>query len=622
VDAATGRGIPEVMVALTLRPAAPAGTSGSPSGPVYAPVTQRVLTGADGRFLLRDLPAGTVTISTLAAGYITGSYGGMSPNGPGSLDLADAERAGEVKIRMWKHASISGAIVDEAGDPAVGINVQLLRKSVVNGQMRYSNGRSATTDDRGWFRIGALTPGDYLVSIPNTTATMPSATLDAYFQQSSGAAAADALRTSLQSSGAPILSSGGIRVGDLSVQSSLRVAGGGPAAGEPLFAYQTIYYPAATVPGHATIITLNSGDDRAGIDLQLRPVPTFRVSGLVSGPDGLVANVGVRLLPAGMADFTTESGLEAARTATAGNGSFTFLGVAPGQYIAKVLLFPQLSPQQQQAMLDMQNAQAMLALLASSTTPEMLSSRFPAATPPSALWANAPVTVSTEDVSGLSLTLRPAPRATGRVCFDGATPPPTPDRLVAMTVALSPVGPTGAPPPPTRLTAAGEFTSAGYPPGQYYLQVPTPGAPWIAKSAMAGGRDLIQLPVELTETDVSGVVVTYTDRPSQLSGSVTALSTPSESTSVMLLAADYRSALAAGAVATRVARLVTVSKSGTYTLPALLAGEYLILAVADMDASLAMDPAFMDAIAKQATRVSLAEGEKKTMGLQAVRVQR
>jgi hypothetical protein len=53
----------------------------------------------------------------------------------------------------------------------------------------------------------------------------------------------------------------------------------------------------------AQIITVGSGEDRAGLDLQMRLVPGSRVSGTLTGPDGPVANIGLKLVPVDKLDL-------------------------------------------------------------------------------------------------------------------------------------------------------------------------------------------------------------------------------------------------------------------------------------------------------------------------------
>ena len=56
-----------------------------------------------------------------------------------------------------------------------------------------------------------------------------------------------------------------------------------PIDGAKLFAYPSLYYPAASSASSAAIVTVASGQERTGIDLQVRPVPMVKVSGTVVG---------------------------------------------------------------------------------------------------------------------------------------------------------------------------------------------------------------------------------------------------------------------------------------------------------------------------------------------------
>jgi hypothetical protein len=137
--------------------------------------------------------------------------------------------------------------------------------------------------------------------------------------------------------------SGGIRAGDWVLQTS---APGSrlvpPALGSDgrMLAYRTTFHPSATASSQAADIVLGSGEERAGVDFQLRPVPVFQISGTVAGPDGPAGNLGVRLLPAGTDELTSDAGFESASTTTDAGGTFLFLAVPPGQYTLKALRTP------------------------------------------------------------------------------------------------------------------------------------------------------------------------------------------------------------------------------------------------------------------------------------------
>lgn len=57
-----------------------------------------------GRFLLRNLPNGPVTVRATAAGYLPGAYGQRRPGGQYSaITLGEDERIGDVVITLsWR----------------------------------------------------------------------------------------------------------------------------------------------------------------------------------------------------------------------------------------------------------------------------------------------------------------------------------------------------------------------------------------------------------------------------------------------------------------------------------------------------------------------------------------
>ena len=69
-----------------------------------------------------------------------GRYGQRRAWGQSQLvSLAEGERLTDVKLRVWKYAVIAGTVVDEAGEPVVGVAVRALVKDVVAGRAQYGN---------------------------------------------------------------------------------------------------------------------------------------------------------------------------------------------------------------------------------------------------------------------------------------------------------------------------------------------------------------------------------------------------------------------------------------------------------------------------------------------------
>jgi protocatechuate 3,4-dioxygenase beta subunit len=176
VDAATGDPVGEAIVRLTM--------------PKYVenPTTPNghVMTDGEGRFFFTDLPPGEYFLQATKDGYAPGMYGQRRAWGQNVLlSLADGERLTDVALKVWKHGVIAGTVVDEAGEPVIGVAVRAAIKDVFAGRPRYGNMQvaselvaTATTDDRGMFRLSQLMPGTYVVLVPSTQTTVPAAFLE------------------------------------------------------------------------------------------------------------------------------------------------------------------------------------------------------------------------------------------------------------------------------------------------------------------------------------------------------------------------------------------------------------------------------------------------------------
>jgi hypothetical protein len=119
VDAVSGNPIPEAVVQISMP-----GYFNNPTAP-----SMRVITDDDGRYFFADLPPGKYYLSATKAGFIVGAFGQRRPFGETqNLALAEGERRTDVKLQIWKYGAIAGTVVDEAGEPVVGVTVQALSR--------------------------------------------------------------------------------------------------------------------------------------------------------------------------------------------------------------------------------------------------------------------------------------------------------------------------------------------------------------------------------------------------------------------------------------------------------------------------------------------------------------
>jgi hypothetical protein len=591
VDAGSGKPVPNANV--TLGPNASAGPVRLPIGSSGPPAPMRALTNAEGRFIFRPLWKGTYGVSANASGYMFGSYGQSRPNGPSrQVELDDNAAFETITIRLWKYAAISGTVLDEKAEPAVGVTVRVLQQVVTGGRRRLVQGGAGQTDDRGMYRISSLVPGNYFVVAPFSVTNVPTTTVDGY-QQSIGSTSPWDLTPDLRALGAPFTS--GARIGDQQIQISVGRSGGlklAPGATGRFLSYQTAFYPSGASLAQATPITLASGEERSSADIQLRLVPTFRVTGSARTSFGPARFVNVRLVP-DVGDLAGDNGLEAATTGADGEGRFTFLAVPSGQYLVKV-----------------------------QTTPAVRDWDGTPIDPEPTLWASQPLTIGDSEPLDLSVLVRQGSGISGRFEFESvSTPRPPAERVSALSVIVL-ANDRGGQPFNTTATSAnadGQFATPKYAPGRYTLLLNSPGPPWTIKSATVAGHEVPLDSFDLGSDDVRDLVITFADQSTELAGTVRDDAGGVSGVAVCVFPFDYQTWIASG-MSSRRSRTAALSKSNGFTIRDLPPGDYVAVAVpADLTVDL-QDPKWIARLAPLGTRVSIKTGEKKRQDLTASRI--
>jgi hypothetical protein len=625
VDAATNNGVAGVVVTLGGGGADQPGqvVFGAGAAPV-GPQRIQAMTASDGRFAFRNLAKGNYTITAAKGGYLAGGYGRRRPNGPTqSIELADGARLGPFTVPIWKHGVLTGTISDESGEPVVGITVQAMRRSISAGKRRYQNAGQATTDDRGVYRIARLVPGDYIVAIVSTSTSVPVSTMDEYNRLTmNNDPAGTALMRKLMETSFNILGRGGIG-GQVRQGDTIQTVGDGPtppptAEGAKMFGYPTTFYPGTSSSAQATAIALASGEERTGIDIQVKPVPMSRISGTVVGPNGPAETVGVHLMPA---ETESPTDIEVAATATDRAGNFTMLGVAPGNYLLKVSQIPRpASAPTTATIIQMNTGGGGMTMFGSSTSDGTAAAPPPVPTDPT-LWAAIPMPVGRTDVSGVAIALRTGVRVSGHVEFEGSKDKPSGDALTRISILMdSADGEFRSPGPavtPGRVQASGQFNTPGFPGGRYLLRVGGV-AGWSLKSAMYQGRDISDMPIDLDSADIAGVVITFTDQPNEISGTVQGAGGGDPDASVIAFPTDAAAWTGNGLTPRRL-RLSRAGPTGSYKLTGLPAGTYYLVAVPDEFTSDWQDAKFLASLAAGATQVTLDDGQKKIQDVRLVR---
>ena len=106
---------------------------------------------ADGTFSMPGLPAGNFMVQAECTGFVAiRNFGG--PNST-RIQVSPGDTKSDVKVKLTPNGAITGRVVDSDGQPVEFATVQ------AEGMGSASN----STDDKGQFRLGGLTPGKYTV---------------------------------------------------------------------------------------------------------------------------------------------------------------------------------------------------------------------------------------------------------------------------------------------------------------------------------------------------------------------------------------------------------------------------------------------------------------------------
>jgi hypothetical protein len=260
-------------------------------------LTRMATTDSEGRYLVRDLPAGTFTVHVSKTGFVPLYFGQRRPfERRATIRLEQGGRA-DADVRLLRAGAIAGRIYDATGEPVLGARVQALRRRMVQGQPGLQAvGAGDMTDDTGAYRLYGLPPGDYYV-----TATP---------------------RRVEDGAGRPI----GNTV---------------PGRGAPIF------FPGTANRDLAQRITVDvSGEARA--DMQLTNVITARVTGTVLTSAGVPAAGAMVTLVARDLDFAVSGvgdGMGPLRIMddAAADGTFELTGVPPGSFVLTAQTRPNLA---------------------------------------------------------------------------------------------------------------------------------------------------------------------------------------------------------------------------------------------------------------------------------------
>jgi protocatechuate 3,4-dioxygenase beta subunit len=291
-QAGSGDPIPKAQVTLTrvvVVPPPPAGGAAVPP----APVAQIPPTMSDnaGKFSFTDLEPGTYRLVAGRNGFVRMNYGERFPGGPGTtVNVLAGQTLKDVSFRLVQTATVSGRVRDTNGDPAAGLQVQLLKPSYSTIGRTFQTLGSARTDDRGEYRMFWLSPGRYYLAVASN-------------------------RNALT-----LLSIEGLLIGGGASPNEI------PTAGLP-----TVFYPGVVDPARASAIEVGAGREMANVDVLLPQQPVYRIRGRVVDANGQTPRTaGISLIPRDTS-FSTINAITSPNYNPA-SGTFELRDVVPGAY--------------------------------------------------------------------------------------------------------------------------------------------------------------------------------------------------------------------------------------------------------------------------------------------------
>ena len=333
-------------------------------------INRLVVTDGDGRFELRDMPAGQFRLSVSKSGFITMLYGQRRPlEAAVPIDLKQGQRF-TANMALPRGGAITGRVYDDSGEPLVSVRVLAMRSRTTEGRQRLEPvGAADLTDDTGSYRVYGLPPGDYYVSAspPRRQAPMPA--------------------------GAPLVRPP-VR---LDVQSSM-----------------TTFYPGTASVDDAQRVTLGVGGEMRA-DIQIGSLRAAVVSGIVltaAGAPAGDATVTLRsdTVAMGVAAVVSGSTLLIAGQAITGHtnpdGTFVLPGVPPGPYTLTAVV--------QDFAVGFFDAAGRVQ---------------PAGPPPTPQMASIPLVVTGADIGGLTLATGRGGSAEGTFVADAGVTQPLPRGL-------------------------------------------------------------------------------------------------------------------------------------------------------------------------------------------------
>lgn len=509
-------------------------------------------TDNDGRYTLRDMPAGSYRLTISKSGFVTLIYGQRRPfEAATQVDLKHGQQF-TASVALPRGGAIAGRVYDEAGEPVAAVRVQALRTRIVDGRRRVEPaGAGDLTDDTGAFRLYGLGPADYYVSAtaPNRAVPRPTSQLERAM----------------------------------------------PPGNEGT---QTLFYPGTASLNEAQRVTLTAGSE-ARADIQLAQVRAATVSGIVlrsSGEPAADATVSLRSETIALGLATQISGPPPMMISghTDASGAFVLSDVPPGSYTL-------------QAMIQNDRPFTFRAPPGATADDPAGNPLLRMEAPPLPDIATMPLVV-TGDLAGVMLAATQGGSVEGLFVADAGVTQALPRGL-----EVTPRWVTGSD-ASMRMVGAPAFRLFGLN-GTGYLSVAGLPEGWAVRSMIADGEDVTDRLLDFTRGQSLNLRVVLTDRVTTVIGIVAdSVREPGQRANQNVVVFPEDSSK--WTPGSRHLRTVRTDDQGTFRITGLPPGErYLAVAVDFLEDGEGTDPEFLEQVRSRATGFSLADAERRALDL-------
>jgi protocatechuate 3,4-dioxygenase beta subunit len=250
------------------------------SAPELGSENRTTSTNPEGRYEVKDLPAGRYSMTVARSGYLTLRYGQRRPLEQGKpLQILDKQLVDNVDFSLPRMSVITGRITDEVGEPISGVQVWAMRSTYFEGRRKLVPVGNIMSDDSGQYRILGLVPGTYYVMA--------------------------------------------------TIRETWTVTDGGV---EQVMGYAPTYFPGSTSVSDARRVTVAVGQEASSTDFSLIPGRAAKVSGTAVDSRGRPLggqSVSVNQEFRGPNSMMMFGGSGAT---VAADGTFTIKNLAPGEY--------------------------------------------------------------------------------------------------------------------------------------------------------------------------------------------------------------------------------------------------------------------------------------------------